>query len=69
MRELPAALLGAELCLRAVYWGTCTKQKVAIFDGNSLGKGSFLKKAMSTDGSRREPYGQWRQWVGRDPTL
>lgn len=44
MPELPAALLGAELCLRAVYWGTCTKQKVAIFDGNSLGKGSFFEE-------------------------
>lgn len=42
--------LGAELCLRAADWGTCPKEKVAAFDGKSLGKGSFLRQVMHVDG-------------------
>lgn len=31
-------------------WGTCPKEKVAAFDGNGLGKGSFLKQVVRVDG-------------------
>lgn len=50
MLEPPAVVLGAELCPRAAYWGTCPKEKVAAFDGNGLGKGSFLRQVVHVDG-------------------
>lgn len=34
----PAVVLGAELCLRAAYWDTCPKEKVAAIDGKRPGK-------------------------------
>lgn len=47
-------MLGAEPCLKAVYWGAHTKWEAVVFDGNGLGKGRFLKEVMSTARGKQE---------------